>query len=279
MSPDFYKKSRYSDTSGSVPDALAVCRGINRNQLNNLQKSKKPGKLRKSGGMTILHEDRDLLVVVKPSGLLTVGTARDKVRTAHYLLNEYVRKGDPKSRNRVYVVHRLDQDTSGILLFAKSQPAKEFLQEHWGETDKHYMAIVNGRMKTPEGTISTYLAENTALNVYSTGDAAKGKLAHTEYRVLQETRESSLVEIHLLTGRKHQIRVHFADQGHPVLGDQKYGNNARSAKRLALHACRISFLHPFNGRRLTFDTGMPEDFVRMLGQKCGVQRTPDPTAD
>jgi tRNA pseudouridine32 synthase/23S rRNA pseudouridine746 synthase/23S rRNA pseudouridine1911/1915/1917 synthase len=232
--------------------------------LDPLRKDKKPNKLRKSGGMTILHEDRDLLVVVKPSGLLTVGTARDKARTAHYLLNDYVRKGDPKSRNRVYVVHRLDQDTSGILLFAKSEPAKRFLQEHWDETDKHYLAIVHGRLTTPEGTISTYLAENTAHNVYSTGDAAKGKLSHTEYRVLQETRESSLVEIHLLTGRKHQIRVHFAEQGHPVLGDRKYGNIARAAKRLALHARSISFLHPFNGRRLTFDTGMPEDFVRML---------------
>ena len=217
--------------------------------------------------MTILHEDRDLLVVVKPSGLLTVGTAQDKARTAHYLLNDYVRKGNPKSRNRVYVVHRLDQDTSGVLLFAKSETAKQFLQEHWDQTDKHYMAIVHGRLKTPEGTFSTYLAENTAHNVYSTGDAAKGKLAHTEYRVLQETRDSSLVEIHLLTGRKHQIRVHFAEQGHPVLGDKKYGNVARAAKRLALHARTISFLHPFTGKRLTFDAGMPEDFIRMLGQK------------
>jgi RluA family pseudouridine synthase len=226
----------------------------------------KPGKMKKSGGMTILHEDRDLLVVVKPSGLLTVGTTRDKTRTAHYLLNDYVRRGDPKSRKRVYVVHRLDQDTSGILLFAKNEPAKRFLQEHWEETDKYYLAIVHGLLKAPVGTISTYLDENTALKVYSTSDAAKGKISHTAYRVLQETREKSLVEIHLLTGRKHQIRVHFAEMGHSVLGDRKYGNTASTAKRLALHARTISFLHPFNGRRLTFDTGMPEDFVRMLGK-------------
>ena len=229
-----------------------------------LQKIKKPNKLRKSGGMTILHEDKDLLVVEKPSGLLTVGTARDKARTAHYLLNDYVRKGDPKSRNRVYVVHRLDQDTSGILLFAKNEPAKLFLQKHWDETDKYYLAIVHGRLTPPEGNISTYLAENKAHNVYSTGDAAKGKLSHTEYRVLQETKGNSLVEVHLLTGRKHQIRVHFAEQGHPVLGDRKYGTTASTAKRLALHARTISFLHPFNGRRMKIDTGVPEDFVRML---------------
>jgi tRNA pseudouridine32 synthase/23S rRNA pseudouridine746 synthase/23S rRNA pseudouridine1911/1915/1917 synthase len=233
--------------------------------LGQLQQDKKPNKLRKSGGMTILHEDKDLLVVVKPSGLLTVGTARDKSRTAHFLLNDYVRKGDPKSRNRVYVVHRLDQDTSGILLFAKSEKAKQFLQEHWDGTDKYYLAIVHGRLTTPEGKISTYLAENKAHNVYSTGDAAKGKLSHTEYRVLQETRQSSLVEVHLLTGRKHQIRVHFAEQGHPVLGDRKYGTTAPAAKRLALHARTISFLHPFNGRRMKFDTGVPEDFIKMLG--------------
>jgi tRNA pseudouridine32 synthase/23S rRNA pseudouridine746 synthase/23S rRNA pseudouridine1911/1915/1917 synthase len=229
-------------------------------------KPNKPGKMRKSGGMTILHEDRDLLVVVKPTGLLTVGTARDKARTAHYLLNDYVRRGDPKSRKRVYVVHRLDQDTSGVLLFAKSEPAKRFLQEHWEETDKYYLAIVHGLLKTPAGTISTYLAENAAHNVYSTSDPVKGRLSHTAYRMLQETMEKSLVEIHLLTGRKHQIRVHFAEQGHSILGDRKYGNTASPAKRLALHARTISFLHPFNGRRLSFDTGIPKDFVRMLGQ-------------
>ncbi len=235
--------------------------------MDHQQKVKKQNKIRNSGGMTILHEDRDLLVVVKPSGLLTVGTSRDKSRTAHYILNDYVRKGDPKSRHRVYVVHRLDQDTSGILLFAKSELAKKFLQEHWDKTDKHYLAIVNGRITPSEGTISTYLAENTAHNVYTTSDPAKGKLSHTEYRVLQETRDSNLVEIHLLTGRKHQIRVHFAEKGHPILGDRKYGNSERTAKRLALHARTISFLHPFNGKRMTFDTGIPDEFLRMLGQK------------
>ena len=214
--------------------------------------------------MTILHEDKDLLVVVKPAGLLTVGTDRDKSRTAHFLLNDYVRKGDPKSRHRVYVVHRLDQDTSGILLFAKSEAAKRFLQDHWEKTDKHYLAIVHGQLKISEGTISTYLAENAAHNVYSTADATKGKLAHTAYRVLQESRGASLVEIHLLTGRKHQIRVHFADLGHPVLGDRKYGDQTSAAKRLALHARSLSFIHPFHGRVMTFDTGLPDDFARMM---------------
>lgn len=227
----------------------------------------RPAKKHHPGGMTILHEDKEIIVVVKPAGLLTVGTERDKTRTAHYLLNDYVRKGDPKSRNRVYVVHRLDQDTSGILLFAKSEAAKIFLQENWENTEKYYLAIVHGRLTPQEGVISSYLSENAAQRVYSTPDPAKGKLAHTEYKVLQEGRKGfSLVEIHLLTGRKHQIRVHFAEKGHPLVGDRKYNNHAPVANRLALHARSLAFTHPFNGRRMSFDTGMPEDFVRLLAK-------------
>lgn len=229
-------------------------------------KTKRPIKKRQPKGLTILHEDKDILVVVKPSGLLTVGSDRDKSRTVHYLLNDYVRKGNPKSRNRVFVVHRLDQDTSGILLFAKTEQAKKFLQENWQQTDKRYLAIVHGHLAPKEGKISTRLAENTAHKVYTTQNAAKGKLAHTAYKVLQETRGFSLVEIYLLTGRKHQIRVHFADRGHPVVGDRKYGNDELVSKRLALHARSISFTHPFSGRPMTFDTGTPEDFIRLLAK-------------
>ena len=228
-------------------------------------KTKRPTKKRQPKGLAILHEDKDILVVVKPSGLLTVGSDRDKARTVHYLLNDYVRKGNPKSRNRVFVVHRLDQDTSGILLFAKSEQAKKFLQENWEQTDKRYLAIVHGHLTPKEGKISTRLAENAAHKVYTTLNAAKGKLSHTVYKVLQETRVFSLVEVHLLTGRKHQIRVHFAGLGHPISGDRKYGTEALASKRLALHARSISFTHPFNGRTMSFDTGMPEDFARILG--------------
>ena len=227
---------------------------------------KRPSKKRQPKGLKILHEDKDVIVVEKPSGLLTVGTDRDKSRTVHYLLNDYVRKGNPKSRNRVYVVHRLDQDTSGILLFAKSEKAKQFLQENWEKTDKRYLAILHGHLLPKEGKISSRLAENSAHKVYTTLNADRGKLSHTEYKVLKETGKFSLVEIHLLTGRKHQIRVHFADMGHPVAGDKKYGDESLASKRLALHARSISFTHPFNGRLMSFDTGMPGDFVRVLGK-------------
>jgi tRNA pseudouridine32 synthase/23S rRNA pseudouridine746 synthase/23S rRNA pseudouridine1911/1915/1917 synthase len=234
--------------------------------LDQTQKDKRPSKKHQPRGLPILHEDKDILVVEKPAGLLTIGTERDKSRTAHYLLNDYVRKGNPKSRNRVYVVHRLDQDTSGILLFAKSEQAKKFLQEHWEETEKHYLAIIHGRLMPKEGTISTCLVENAAQRVYSTPDAAKGKLSHTAYRVLKETRGFSLVDIHLLTGRKHQIRVHFAEKGHPVVGDRKYGEGDHGSKRLALHARSLSFIHPFSGKRMHFDTGVPEDFARLIAK-------------
>jgi len=216
-------------------------------------------------GLAILHEDRDIIVVEKPCGLLTIGTDRDKTRTAHSILNEYVRKGDPRSRNRVYIVHRLDRETSGILIFARSEPAKIFLQENWQATEKRYLAAVHGILQEKTGTISSYLAENSAFTVYSTPDPAAGKLSRTEYTVLKEAKGLSLLEIHLLTGRKHQIRVHLSEQGHPIVGDKKYGKANDGYPTLALHARSISFTHPVNGRRLTFATGIPDFFIRLVG--------------
>jgi len=217
-------------------------------------------------GLPVIYEDKDIIVVEKPSGLLTMGTERDKSRTAHSILNEYVRKGDPRSRNRVYIVHRLDRDTSGILIFAKSESAKTFLQGNWDSTDKHYLTIVHGSLTPKTGTISSYLAENSAFNVYSTPDQTAGKLSHTEYTVLKETKGFSLLDIHLLTGRKHQIRVQLSEKGHPVVGDKKYGRGNDSYGTLALHARSISFTHPVNGKRLTFETGIPDFFIRLVGK-------------
>jgi tRNA pseudouridine32 synthase/23S rRNA pseudouridine746 synthase/23S rRNA pseudouridine1911/1915/1917 synthase len=217
--------------------------------------------------MKLLYEDEHLLVVDKPSGLLTMGTEREKSRTAYSLAMDYVRKGDPKSRNRVFIVHRLDRDTSGILLFARSERAKLVLQEQWDSTEKTYLAVVHGHLPRQEGTISTYLAENSAHNVYSTSDPQQGKLSHTAWRVLQEAKGLTLLEIDLLTGRKHQIRVHLAGIGHPVVGDRKYGEGKSVYPRLALHARSIAFRHPFDGRRMAFETETPADFQRLLGRR------------
>jgi tRNA pseudouridine32 synthase/23S rRNA pseudouridine746 synthase/23S rRNA pseudouridine1911/1915/1917 synthase len=227
---------------------------------------KRPQAKHQPKGLIVLHEDKDIIVVEKPCGLLTIGTDRDKSRTVHAILNEYVRKGDPRSRNRVYIVHRLDRDTSGILVLAKSESAKTFLQEHWQETDKRYLAVVFGSLTPKTGTISSYLTENSAFNVYSTPNPALGKLSHTEYTVLKETKGFSLLEIHLLTGRKHQIRVHLSENGHPIVGDRKYGKENDANNTLALHARTISFTHPVSGKRLTFEIDIPVFFTRLVGK-------------
>jgi tRNA pseudouridine32 synthase/23S rRNA pseudouridine746 synthase/23S rRNA pseudouridine1911/1915/1917 synthase len=211
-------------------------------------------------GFTILFEDQEIIVVDKQHGLLTVGTDREKMKTVHYLLNEYVKKGNERSRNRVYVVHRLDRETSGILLFAKNEKAKNYLQENWQSFHKNYFAVVHGQLKKKEDLITSYLAENKVFIVYSVKDPEKGKLAKTGYTVIKESEQLSLVDITLFTGRKNQIRVHFAELGHPVVGDKVYGKDAKAYKRLALHAASITFTHPHTKKELTFKTPIPDYF-------------------
>lgn len=211
-------------------------------------------------GLTILHEDRDIIVVNKVAGLLTIATAMDDERTAYRLLTDYVRKGVAKSRERVFIVHRLDRDTSGVLVFARTEEAKRKLQANWEETEKHYLAVVYGSLKKKEGTITSYLTENKAYRVYSTPDPAKGLLSRTAYRVIRETPACSVLDVVLLTGRKHQIRVHFAEQGNPIVGDRKYGRSQDSHKFLALHAHSIAINHPFTGQRMTFEAEVPAYF-------------------
>jgi tRNA pseudouridine32 synthase/23S rRNA pseudouridine746 synthase/23S rRNA pseudouridine1911/1915/1917 synthase len=220
----------------------------------------------------ILHEDRDVLVVDKPAGLLTMGTDTDKTRTAYFIVTDYVRKGYSRSRNRIFIVHRLDRETSGILVFAKNMEAKLSLQDQWKETKKKYLAVVHGRCDRKSGTITTYLAENKARFVYSTPDTTKGKLSRTAYTVLRETKDFALLEVDLLTGRKHQIRVHLAGIGHAVVGDQKYGKPDRGHARLALHARSISFRHPFSGKPVTFEAKVPAYFNQLVGDWNQVDR-------
>jgi len=218
------------------------------------------------GGLTILHEDRDIIVVEKPPGLLTISTDREKSRTAYFILTDYVRKGAAKSRNRVFIVHRLDRETSGILVFAKNEEAKFRLQSQWPDTRKEYLAVVHGRCEKRANIITSYLAENSAHGVYTTTDMRKGKLSRTAYKVLKETGNYSLLAIDLLTGRKHQIRVHLADIGHPVVGDERYSKDHKSHQRLALHARSIIFKHPYSGEQLSFGTEMPAFFSTLIGQ-------------
>ena len=216
-------------------------------------------------GLVILYEDQDILVVDKPAGLLTVATEREKSRTACAILTDYIRKGCGRCRKRVFVVHRLDRDTSGTLIFAKSEEAMHRLQALWKQTEKKYIAVVYGRCEKSSETIATYLAENNGYNVYSTTDSTKGKLSQTTYKVLRMTKRVSLLEVVLLTGRKNQIRVHLAGIGHPIVGDRKYGKEDESQPRMALHARVISFKHPFSDKRLTIESPVPAFFTTLVG--------------
>ena len=230
-----------------------------------MQKRSTPSTKLLPRGLVLLHEDRDILVVDKPAGLLTMGTESDKTRTAYFILTDYIRKGYSKSRKRIFIVHRLDRETSGILIFAKSIEAKLRLQAQWKETKKKYLAVVHGQCDKKSETITTYLAENKARFVYSTSDTTKGKLSRTAYEVLKQTKDFALLEVDLLTGRKHQIRVHLAGIGHAVVGDQKYGKRDGAHTRLALHARSISFKHPFSGKQITFETKVPVYFNQLVG--------------
>lgn len=209
----------------------------------------------------ILHEDRDLIVIDKPAGLLTTHTklvgrvAREGQFTAENLLNDYVRKGQWKSRNRVWLVHRLDRDTSGVMMFAKSESVAAAFRERWNElTEKTYLARVEGVLEEDEGVFESQLREDA--DGYRVRSVPRGgKMARTEWRRLSVTDGTTLVEVKLKSGRKNQIRVHFAEAGHPVLGDVKYGGQA--ASRLYLHSLVLRIRHPFTGREAEFSSPPP----------------------
>ena len=217
-------------------------------------------------GITILYEDYDIMVIEKVPGLLTVANAKESENTVASLLNNYVQKGNPKSKKRIFIVHRLDQDTSGILIFAKNEQSKRYLQENWKEAAKTYYTVVNGQLEEKEGLLSSYLTQNSIHRVYSVDDSEAGKLSKTEYKVLKESDKYSLIEINLLTGRKNQIRVHFSEAGHPVVGDKMYGRKEKGIKRLALHAAKLSVNHPVTKERMTFETRIPAYFNSLLTQ-------------
>ena len=241
---------------------------------------KKPPKKYHPKGITFLYEDRDILVVEKVSGLLTVSSEKVREDTAYFLLNNYVRKGNAKAPHRVFVVHRLDRDTSGVLVFAKSEQSKRFLQDNWSDFDKRYYAVVEGEPPKREGMVTSYLRENSIKKMYSTTDKKKGKLSQTAYRVLKQGQGHSLLEITLLTGRKNQIRVHMADLGCPVVGDRKYrpegeenkpfkpgppsGKGGRKRPRLALYSASLSLVHPHSKKPLTFDSIIPPYFELLV---------------
>jgi len=214
--------------------------------------------------LQILYEDPYLIVVNKPAGLLSVATDNEKEKTAYHMLTDYVRKSDPKAR--IFVVHRLDRDTSGVLMFAKNERIKRALQERWDSlvSLRGYTAVVEGRLPEKSGRIRSWLKETRTLLVYSGREAGDGLEAVTDYRVIGESAAYSLLDIRLETGRKNQIRVHMKELGHPVAGDRKYGARTDPLKRLGLHACRLELRHPFSNERMCFEAEVPPDFNALL---------------
>ncbi len=209
-------------------------------------------------GIKILYEDRDIIVIDKSSGLLSVKARYETEKTAHQLLINYVRKGNPRARVNLFVVHRLDRETSGVLVFAKSYELREKFASRWKDVEKKYLALVNGNLTEKSGIIESYLAEGEDYAMQSVENPEEGKLARTKYKVINESKKYSLLEIDLLTGKKNQIRVHLSEKGHPILGDIKYSENPKG--RLALHAWSIKFQHPFNDEEMEFQTKIPEFF-------------------
>ena len=203
-------------------------------------------------GIRILHEDADVLVLDKPAGLLTQTLRGRADPSVESVLTDYVRKGQWKSAKRVYLVHRLDRETSGVMMVAKTEAAQTWLRDHWNEvTTKVYEARVEGALGAPRGVFESYLREEADYSVHSVRNPAAGRLARTEWEVVEEAPASTRVKVTLKSGRKHQIRVHFAEAGHPVVGDAKYGHGRRG-DTLCLRACQLTFTHPRTGRALTF---------------------------
>ena len=209
--------------------------------------------------LKIVWEDDELIVVDKKDGLLSVSDSPTQERTAYFLLTEYVKKINP--RNRIFILHRLDKGTSGLMMFAKNRNIQEYLRENWHEmiTRRTYVALIEGTPEKKEDTIITYLAENSRMKVYCT-DPQNGKEAVSHYHVLNSNAEYSLIEVDLETGRKNQIRAQMEYIGHPVAGDPKYGALTDPAERLMLHARRLFFIHPATNQEMHFETPIPHKF-------------------
>ncbi|MGM0880236.1 MAG: RluA family pseudouridine synthase [Bacillota bacterium] len=215
-------------------------------------------------GLSIMYEDEHIIVIKKDAGLLSVSSdsAKENELTAYRQLMAHVRTENPK--NRIFVVHRLDRDTSGVMMFAKSEAIQQQLQNSWQDTvqERIYVALVEGTVKKEKGTVSSWLKESKTLKMYSSPYPNDGLHAVTHYKVLRTSKSFSLLEVQLETGRKNQIRVHMEEIGHPVVGDKKYGARTKAIGRLGLHARVLAFIHPVSGKLVRFETDIPKLFLK-----------------
>ena len=226
--------------------------------------SKTPIHKKTRSNLPIIFENDEFIVINKPSGLLSIASDKEKGSTAYRMLTDYVQQKD--KHNRIYVVHRLDEDTSGVLMVAKNEKIRDLLQEKWNDlvSKRGYFAIVEGQMKEKQGTIKSYLKKNSQNMMYSSKKVGDGQLAITHYKVIKEIENYSLLDVNIDSGRKNQIRVHLGDLGHHVIGDDKYGNPSNPIKRLGLHAYELELEHPVTHKVMKFTAPMPKEFKTLF---------------
>ncbi|MFA5421634.1 MAG: RluA family pseudouridine synthase [Bacilli bacterium] len=214
--------------------------------------------------LPIIFEDEEFIVINKPSGLLSIASDKIKGRTAYRMLMDYVQQKD--KHNRIFVVHRLDEDTSGVMMVAKQSAIREAMQKSWSNivTSRGYYAIVEGHLEKKEDTLHHFLAENNLNLMYVTPNKKIGKECITRYKVIAESDGYSLLDVHIGSGRKNQIRVQLGYIGHHVIGDDKYGQPSDPIKRLGLHAYELAFIHPITKNERRFQTPMPDEFKNMF---------------
>lgn len=214
--------------------------------------------------MRMVYEDEHLIVIDKNAGLLSMASDNEKYLTAYNILSNYVKSQKPS--NRIFIVHRLDRDTSGLMMFARSEKVQSLLQRDWKRnvTDRTYVALVEGEVSEPEGIIKSYIYESKSLIMHSTKNPEKGELAITRYRLLKSGSSYSLLEVTLETGKKNQIRLHLQEIGHSIAGDKKYGATTSPIGRLGLHASVLAFIHPLTGKEMRFESRIPAKFRRMV---------------
>lgn len=215
-------------------------------------------------GIKVLFEDQHIVVIEKESGVLSIATDKEKDTTAYSMLRSHVK--EQGASNKIFIVHRIDRETSGIMIFAKSEVVKTALQKNWNDSvlERTYIAVVEGAVEQPTGTITSYLKESPAFVMYSCDDRAEGQKAITHYKVLKRNAQYSMLKVNLETGRKNQIRVHMQDIGHSVIGDKKYGSKESPIGRLGLHAQVLAFTHPISGKPMRFETQIPRAFLKLF---------------
>lgn len=228
-----------------------------------ISKAKRDGQQLVSRYVKLVYEDRHIVVIEKAEGILSMAAGHSSLNVKS-VLDDYFHKSH--QRCTAHVVHRLDRETSGLMIYAKDMDTEQILEHNWHDIvyDRRYVAVVSGEIEDDGGTIANWLKDNKAYVTYSSPVDNGGKYAITHFHVLARTTEHSLVEYRLETGRKNQIRVHSADMGHPVCGDMKYGNGDDPLHRLCLHAYRLDFYHPITGSRMEFETPIPPAFNRLF---------------